>query len=354
MTNPVRSGQATNSTQTHQVTSFSNQGEMDSLRGITPTNAAAVNQRHNVSSPAMRSAMVQSLDWLNRTFNGRLTIKMALQQWVNAAQPGERPDRKGMMQTILRARPSLQADGKIHIKASGLTLHRTGQADIDFSTLYSPLYPNLTSLPDNLHLGWLNLSGYNLLERLPNNLSVDGSIDLGRCTSLTCLPVIRVGEDLHLNGCTSLRTLPDWIFNLGHRSDGEIRQINLSDTNLSAETLTQLRQNQYPGIAFILDEPISPSGPQIIWENLPLAENVVLDAATTCSITLHALNELQQPVYLPYVTSDGDQQNSNGHVFELQALLEWYSRSPTHPINRTDLDLNQLQRVISQNVNHPQ
>ena len=69
----------------------------------------------------------------------------------------------------------------------------------------------LTHLPDNLQVrDLLGLQGCTALTHLPDNLTVEGSLDLQGCTGLTHLPEnLTVGGSLDLQGCTALTHLPD-------------------------------------------------------------------------------------------------------------------------------------------------
>jgi hypothetical protein len=58
----------------------------------------------------------------------------------------------------------------------------------------------------------MKYNGYDIVDGklMLDNLSVDGSLDLSGCTSLTTLPDnLSVGGALYLSDCTSLTTLPD-------------------------------------------------------------------------------------------------------------------------------------------------
>jgi len=58
--------------------------------------------------------------------------------------------------------------------------------------------------------GSLHLYDCTSLTHLPDNLKVKGSLYLNICTSLTHLPDnLKVGGNLHLRDCTSLTHLPD-------------------------------------------------------------------------------------------------------------------------------------------------
>ncbi|MEJ2741494.1 MAG: hypothetical protein P8176_03160 [Gammaproteobacteria bacterium] len=99
----------------------------------------------------------------------------------------------------------------------------------------------LKALPENLRVGTdLDLTDCTDLSVLPDRLSVGGSLNLQGCARLGALPDhLRVGGDLNLQGCKGLSTLPNWFATLGRRDDGEIRQVNLTDTNWTA-TLRRL------------------------------------------------------------------------------------------------------------------
>lgn len=70
---------------------------------------------------------------------------------------------------------------------------------------------SLTALPEGLSVGGsLDLTGCTALTALPDGLSVGGSLDLFGCTSLTALPEsLSVGGSLYLTGCKSLAALPE-------------------------------------------------------------------------------------------------------------------------------------------------
>lgn len=57
--------------------------------------------------------------------------------------------------------------------------------------------------------GNLDLSGYALPINLPNAVKVNGSIDLRECTSLINVPIFTGVDNLYLDGCVSLTTMPE-------------------------------------------------------------------------------------------------------------------------------------------------
>ena len=78
-------------------------------------------------------------------------------------------------------------------------LHVDGSPDLGGCT-------SLKSLPEGLRVGgYLFLVGCTSLKSLPEGLHVGGWLDLYGCTSLKSLPEgLHVGKNLFLNGCTSL------------------------------------------------------------------------------------------------------------------------------------------------------
>lgn len=206
---------------------------------------------------------------------------------------------------------------------------------------------SLQRLPERLSVGRdLILNECTQLTHLPNNLSVGGELNLIDCINLDSLPNnLRVGGDLNLMGCTRFTTLPDAIFNLGRNTDGRIRQIFLASLGLSAETVSRIEDHEHDGIHFIVIHPALPDAADLTWEGLPAVQNLNLDASTTCAITLQTLDKLQQPVYVANPTKDSPQQDIPGHIFEFEALLQWYNHSPTNPMTRAPLYFNQLQKI---------
>jgi hypothetical protein len=72
-------------------------------------------------------------------------------------------------------------------------------------------YPEMAKLPEGLSVGGsLNLQRCTRLTELPKGLSVGGGLDLMNCTGLTGLPAgLNVGRDLDLDNCTGLTELPE-------------------------------------------------------------------------------------------------------------------------------------------------
>ncbi len=72
----------------------------------------------------------------------------------------------------------------------------------------------LTSLPDNLVVnGYLDLGACTSLASLPDNLVVNGELDLSYCTALTSLPDnLVVNGELDLSYCTALKSSAQWLF----------------------------------------------------------------------------------------------------------------------------------------------
>ena len=70
---------------------------------------------------------------------------------------------------------------------------------------------SLVQLPDNLTvMGNVDLRECTALSYLPNTLTLQGDLNLWRCTSLTQLPDnLQIGRNLDLSGCTALTHLPD-------------------------------------------------------------------------------------------------------------------------------------------------
>ncbi len=118
--------------------------------------------------------------------------------------------------------------------------------------LYLNNCTSLTSLPQNLKVeGDLYFNNCTSLTSLPQNLKVEDYLYLNDCTSLTSLPEdLDLGGNLYLSGCTSLTSLPNSITELGYRSDGEMRVIDLTRTGLSTTVIQNLQQSEHPGIQF--------------------------------------------------------------------------------------------------------
>jgi len=75
---------------------------------------------------------------------------------------------------------------------------------------HTPEYAALTHLPDNVIVnGTLNLDGCTNLKELPENLRVAGELHLDGCFNLERIPAtIQVGGYLNLRGCVKLTELP--------------------------------------------------------------------------------------------------------------------------------------------------
>ncbi len=110
-------------------------------------------------------------------------------------------------------------------------------------------YTAITSLPVGLVVyGSLDLS-YSNITSLPEGLEVRGSLDLSY-SDITSLPEqLVVGHDIDLS-YSDITSLPNWITTLGPRSDGNMRQINLTGTRLSEDIISRLRAAPAPGIQF--------------------------------------------------------------------------------------------------------
>jgi len=69
----------------------------------------------------------------------------------------------------------------------------------------------LYSLPNTLHVtGKLNLHGCMQLLALPEKLRVDGTLNISYCRLLSCLPNrLHVGKDLLARACQGLETMPN-------------------------------------------------------------------------------------------------------------------------------------------------
>jgi len=103
--------------------------------------------------------------------------------------------------------------------------------------------------------GSLKLTGS--VRELPDNLTIEGDLDLSGCTDLTCLPDnLLVKKDLNLKGCKKLISLPNSIIEWGGLPDGGTRIIDLRGTGVSETVLSKFRQSDHPGIWFRTSESV--------------------------------------------------------------------------------------------------
>jgi hypothetical protein len=75
-------------------------------------------------------------------------------------------------------------------------------------------FSKITKLPNNLYVdGSLDLFDCKQLTELPIKLYVDGDLDLGNCNRLTKLPdKLYVGGSLNLTGCSELTEIPNNLY----------------------------------------------------------------------------------------------------------------------------------------------
>ncbi|MFT5318406.1 MAG: hypothetical protein ACI8RA_001670 [Chlamydiales bacterium] len=122
--------------------------------------------------------------------------------------------------------------------------------DLD-NGLYFDNYPELRSLPRGLRVSTLLIEKCPKFTTLPEDIQVDGDIQLDNCRAITSLPEnLRFGGNLSLFGCRGLTSLPENITRLGFRSDGGFRLVNLTGTGLSDEYIDRLRNEPAPGMQF--------------------------------------------------------------------------------------------------------
>lgn len=122
--------------------------------------------------------------------------------------------------------------------------------DLD-NGLYFDNYPELRSLPRGLRVPELRIRYCPKFTTLPEDIRVDGNIELFHCQAVTTLPEnLQLGGNLYLQGCSGLTSLPESITRLGRRSDGEVRLVNLTGTGLSDEYIDRLRNEPAPGMQF--------------------------------------------------------------------------------------------------------
>ena len=100
---------------------------------------------------------------------------------------------------------------------------------------------SLTSLPNKLTVGGnLSLLSCNSLTSLPDNPTVHGDLSLLSCNSLTSLPDnLIVTGNLYISRCANLTSLPESIFNW---TTAQI--VNAQDTGISPELLQTYNERQ--------------------------------------------------------------------------------------------------------------
>jgi hypothetical protein len=86
---------------------------------------------------------------------------------------------------------------------------------------------NITSLPSDLQVGKNLILMYSQIEKLPDNFTVNESLDLEGCKNLQSLPDnLRVNGYLDLNNCKNLESLPNGL---------KVKDfLNLRDTNITS------------------------------------------------------------------------------------------------------------------------
>ncbi len=102
----------------------------------------------------------------------------------------------------------------------------------------------------NVH-GHLLVRKCRSITKLCQKLLVGGYVGITTCDRFDTFPTcFNAGENISLYNCRSLTSLPSWITELGPRSDGGVRHIDLSYTGLSEEVQERLRTSDHPGIQF--------------------------------------------------------------------------------------------------------
>jgi hypothetical protein len=133
----------------------------------------------------------------------------------------------------------------------------------------------LEELPAGLTVGSLILRGCTALRSLPEGLDVY-FLDLAGCTSLTgwpCSAAVRIGR-LNLAGCVGIRSLPPWLTNLS--------QLDVSGCVNLAELPEGLRVSSWIDLAHtqIRSLPASLRGVPLRWRGVPIDERVAFHPET--------------------------------------------------------------------------
>ena len=146
--------------------------------------------------------------------------------------------------------PCLHVEGSLNLYLTDISSLPAGlrvYGNLDLSRT------NITSLPEGIRVCLnLDLSNSNIAS-LPSDIYVGGDLDLSLSNNIASLPEdlhLHVGGNLNLSNCKGLTSLPSSITQLGPKSSGEIRVINLLGTNLSDELIQRLRESDHPGIKF--------------------------------------------------------------------------------------------------------
>jgi len=114
---------------------------------------------------------------------------------------------------------------------------------------------NLSEFPEGVQVNGDLILAETGITRLPERLNVRGKLSLRFCPFLAELsPDLQLGGDLILTNCSDLDTFPNELLQLGAKSNGEPRAINLGGTSISQERLDELRNSHHDGIEFILVE----------------------------------------------------------------------------------------------------
>ncbi len=107
-------------------------------------------------------------------------------------------------------------------------------------------------LPEDLYVeGFLELSWCYRLQSLPKGLRVSRFLSLSYCIRLSSLPEdLRVGGDICIDNCINLTSLPSWFERLGKRDDGQERWCNLHGSGLPFSTLERLKTASTEEVCF--------------------------------------------------------------------------------------------------------
>lgn len=303
------------------------------LRMTEPT---ASNQLAGLSRPPIPEAQSSS--------SSSATVQGRLDEWVNSAPTEEEKQiRRDIAIRFQNDRvPGKKDDGFLKVRR-GVDLHH--------------YRGGLTSLPANLYMvqGGLHLRRCTGLTALPDSLKeVRRHLDLSYCTSLRSLPDgLRVGGDIDLSYCTSLENLPEWIFRLGARNDGRLREVNLFGcSSLPEAVCNRLRNMNTPGVRY--HAPIIPTQQQqaaqrqqrvaqannLSWENLSLSSQQFDEEEDICAISLEPLKNLNDPICLERsIEENGRTRNrfSKSSLYSLETFKPWWTTHGTDPATRLEV-----------------
>ncbi len=170
---------------------------------MTVQSAAALARKGLFGDPAKINFVIQNANdscYENQMRDSDMTLNFTTKEAVKAMHAGELPDGA----TVRGGFFSLRGDTGVTALPNDLTV----EGILDLVNC-----KGLKTLPRGLTVGFgLNLCGCTGLTALPDDLMVEGLINLGECRNLACLPAKpQFGGGVFIVDCEALAVLPeDW------------------------------------------------------------------------------------------------------------------------------------------------